>query len=43
MKNLDPEKLFNKSDNPPIKIKEGDVIKFYEIDKKMFNEIIKQE
>ena len=37
------KKLFDKSDNPPIKIKEGDIIKFYEIDKKMFNKIIKQQ
>ncbi len=31
-----PKKLFNKEGNPPIKIKEGDIVKFYEIDEEKF-------
>ena len=38
-----PIKLFNKRENPPIKIKEGDLVEFYEIDKKKFKEIHKEE
>jgi inhibitor of KinA len=38
-----PKKLFNKEGNPPIKIKEGDIVKFYEIDEKKFKNISRQE
>ena len=33
------EFFFNKSENPPIKVRQGDKIIFYEIDKKEFNNI----
>ena len=34
-----PFQLFNKSENPPIKVRQGDKIIFHEIDKKEFNNI----
>ena len=34
-----PKKLFDKKINPPVAIREGDIIKFYEINKKKFKEI----
>ena len=34
-----PKKLFDKEINPPVAIREGDIIKFYEINKKKFKEI----
>ncbi len=34
-----PKKLFDKKINPPVVIREGDIIKFYEINKKKFKKI----